>query len=64
LTSGENVVDADGLARSNTLTFRPAPDQARVSPDARLVYRGRRTVCVEVPFVFKDVALVPPGPRP
>ena len=34
-----------------------------LAPRTTLVYRGRRTVCVEVPFVFKDVALGPPGPR-
>lgn len=63
LAAGEYVLDADGQARSYTLTFRPARDQARVGPGARLVYRGRRTVFVEVPFVFKDVALGAPGPR-
>jgi hypothetical protein len=63
LAAGEYVVDADGQARSYTLTFRPARDQARVGPGARLVYRGRRTAFVEVPFVFKDVALGAPVPR-
>jgi hypothetical protein len=63
LAAGEYVLDRDGLTRSYTLTFRPAPNQARVGAAARLVYQGRRTVFVEVPFVFKDVALSQPGPR-
>jgi hypothetical protein len=63
LAAGEYVVDRDGVTRSYTLTFRPAPDRPRVGPAARLVYKGRRTVFVEVPFAFRDVALTKPGPR-
>jgi hypothetical protein len=63
LAAGEYVVDRDGLTRSYTLTFRPAPDRPRVGPAARLVYKGRRTVFVEAPFAFQDVALTKPGPR-
>ncbi|HZY90987.1 MAG TPA: hypothetical protein VFE78_39560 [Gemmataceae bacterium] len=63
LAAGEYVVDRDGAARSSTLTFRPAPDRPRVGPAARLVYKGRRTAFVEVPFVFKDVELTKPAPR-
>ncbi len=62
LAAGEYVVDADGHSRAYTLTFRPAADRPRVSPEARLVYKGRRTVFVEVPFVFKDVELSKPAP--
>jgi hypothetical protein len=63
LAAGEYVVTCDGLARSYTLTFRPRAFQGRVSPDARLVYKGRRTVFIEVPFAFKDVPLAGPAPR-
>jgi hypothetical protein len=62
LAAGDFVVDRDGLTRSYTLTFRPAANRARVEASARLVYHGRRTVFVEVPFVFTDVALSQPAP--
>jgi hypothetical protein len=63
LASGEYVLDRDGVTRSYTLTFRPAADRATVGGAARLVYRGRRTAFVEVPFAFEDVSLTKPGPR-
>jgi hypothetical protein len=61
MVTGEYDLGPDGVSRSYTLCFRPAADQARVGAGARLVYSGRRDVFVEVPFVFKDVALVPPS---
>jgi hypothetical protein len=57
--AGEYVVK-DGTTRAYTLTFTPTGDQKQ---PARLVYKGRRTAFVEVPFAFKDVSLVKPGPR-
>ncbi len=43
-----------GAARELELAFKPADGQG---DPAKLVYRGRRTSVVEVPFAFKDVPL-------
>ena len=45
---------AEGLRHEFSLLFEPLPDQA---VPARLVYTGRRTVTVEVPFILRDVPL-------
>jgi hypothetical protein len=48
------IVGAVGAAQDYEPTFRPAPGQAE---PARLVYMGRRTLILEVPFTLRDVPL-------
>src|SRR5262249_21492314 len=43
-----------GMARELELTFQPEDGQEEA---ARLVYTGRRSALVEVPFTLKDVPL-------
>jgi hypothetical protein len=50
----ELAAGARGLAQEITLMYRPRQGQAEA---ARLVYSGRRTVLVEVPFALKNVPL-------
>ncbi len=48
------VFNNNGIAQAVHLTFQPREGQA---DPARLVYTGRRTVMVEIPFVLRDVPL-------
>jgi hypothetical protein len=50
----EMVANGNGLSQEIHLTYRPNEKQAE---PAKLVYSGRRTVVVEVPFTLRDVPL-------
>ncbi|MFN4260094.1 MAG: HEAT repeat domain-containing protein [Gemmataceae bacterium] len=50
----ETTIGPDGIIRTYEIDFQPQTGQAEA---AKLVWRGRRTVTIETPFVLKDVPL-------
>lgn len=52
--AAENLDDGTGGPMDYRVTFQPAPGQAE---PAKLVWQGRRTATVDVPFTLRDVPL-------
>src|SRR5207253_9039621 len=55
--SSSPALSADGKSWEFTLHYRPSPGQGEPS---RLIYTGRCSTTVEVPFTLKDVPLPEP----